>query len=66
MKNLKKLVEQKGLTVTKLAELCYSESYLAKTMYLYKLMNGKSRTIEIQLIIRLCDVLECTPNDLFL
>ncbi len=65
LENYNKNNPDKTLNVPRIVELCYSEKYVSKEIYLHKLMNGKSNTIEINLVKKLCDILGITPNELF-
>ena len=57
---IKKLAEKNGITKTKLAqELDVSRQYI------YSLYDGSVKSIKIETLEKLCDIFNCTPNDIF-
>lgn len=59
--NIKKILEEKGKTKYWLVKEMESGYQVISDM-----MNNKTKGIKFETIEKLCKVLECTPNDLFI
>jgi putative transcriptional regulator len=57
--NLDKLLEARGMTLTKLSSLVG-----VSIVNLSILKNGKAKAIRFSTLTRLCEVLDCQPGDL--
>jgi putative transcriptional regulator len=57
--NLDKLLEERGMTLTKLSELVG-----VSIVNLSILKNGKAKAIRFSTLTRLCEALDCQPGDL--
>lgn len=57
--HLDRLLEQRGMTLTQLAELVD-----VTVVNLSVLKNGRARAIRFSTLTRLCDALGCQPGDL--
>lgn len=57
---IKDLVEQNGFTKVGLAK-----KLDVSRQYIYSLYDGTVKSIKIETIEKLCEIFNCTPNDLF-
>ena len=64
--NLKKLIEQKGLTQMDIGrELWPASKVDTQKINAWKLVNGKTKTLSLEWIDSLCGLLDISPNELF-
>jgi len=64
--NLKKLMTEKGVTQMDVGRKLWSDSKEnTQRMNAWKLANGKTKTIALVWIDKLCELLETDPNGLF-
>lgn len=58
--NFKKYIDKSGLTQTKIAEMTGLSFPTINSLY-----KGSSKSIYFDTLEKLCNILKCTPNDLF-
>lgn len=58
---IKNLAEQNGYTKVRL-----SRELNTSRQYIYSLYDGSVKSIKIETIEKLCEIFDCTPNDLFI
>lgn len=62
--NVDEILKQKGLTRYKLFNALNAISPISYTNF-NNLLSNKTQSIKYEMIEKLCNILECEPNDLF-